>query len=382
VERAGGDGPDGASPYCQVVVDGDWMRVEAVSNEILEAQHLLDEEQEEVLIGLGFGAPEEGRSPNFWVDIEQREADRAAWMMVRALHEVFGVAHPVYLEAEGLEPAAESIAPPALEAAGVDESVREPQGSDELRQWLFELVADVTGGAEIDDDGDVPFVTEKTVFYITVSQGAARILIHATLLTDVVDEERALVEVNLLNRAEFGVTFVLVDGSVSVRRELPMGAFVPADARMEIHRLQTDADRWITELQDRCGGRTLVESETRPPRDRRTVPAEPDDERFAKALKVLRELESEERGSVDVATFGRIFHSDRDLLLQASATTTSSAVAFEPRCAAWFGPRRSRSGTRSSRCSPRTRPAHDPPRPREAAVRLPRRGRRYATWAV
>ena len=101
-----------------------------------------------------------------------------------------------------------------------------------------------------------------------------------------------------------------------------MTVFVPDDARMELVRFRTDADRWVTELVARVGGRSLVEDgPARPPSDRQRVPqpAPPSDERLDQAVRVLRELEGEERGSVDVATLARIFHGDRDLLLEASA---------------------------------------------------------------
>jgi hypothetical protein len=329
----------GATPYCQVLLDDGWLRVEAVSNEFLDAQHLLDGAQEQALIGLGFGEPADEQSPNFWIDLEQRESDRAAWLMVRAMREVYGVVHPIYLDADGLEPEPQAqdpgvsrLAPLAPQPPG--DEPRVPEGVEELKEWLLALVSDQVGvETELDVDGDIPFFTDKAVFYVTVSTRAPRILIHSTLLMDVVDEERALVEVNLLNRAEFGLTFVLHDGQVAVRRELPMGAFVPSDFRMEVHRLTTDADRWITELQDRCGGRPVSEAEVSQPRDRRrrTAAEEPTDERFEQAMKVLRELESEERGSVDVATIVRIFHGDRYLLLQASRWALSSAARWGER---------------------------------------------------
>lgn len=324
----------GATPFCQVLLDDGWLRVEAVSNEFLDAQHLLAGAQEQALVGLGFSEPSEEQSPNFWVDVEQREADRAAWLMVRAMREVYGVVHPIYLEADGLEPESEVSRLASLAPQPPEDEPRIPEGVDELKEWLLVLVSDQMGvETELDADGDIPFFTDKTVFYVTVSTRAPRILIHSTLLMDVVDEERALVEVNLLNRAEFGVTFVLHDSQVSVRRELPMGAFLPGDFRAEVHRLTTDADRWITELQDRCGGRSVSESEVSQPRDRRrrTAAEEPADERFEQAMKVLRELESEERGSVDVATIVRIFHSDRDLLLKASRGALSSAARWGER---------------------------------------------------
>jgi hypothetical protein len=100
------------------LVDEGWLRVEAVSNAFLDAQHELTGEQEGALVDLGFGVPEEAQSPNFWVDLEQREADRAAWLIAQALREVYGVVHPGYLEADGLEPGVSRLSSLALQPPG------------------------------------------------------------------------------------------------------------------------------------------------------------------------------------------------------------------------------------------------------------------------
>ena len=47
------------------------------------------------LVRLAAGAGE----TNYLVDVEQRDTDRVAAMIVRALREVYGVLHPVYLDA-------------------------------------------------------------------------------------------------------------------------------------------------------------------------------------------------------------------------------------------------------------------------------------------
>ena len=323
----------GAAPYCQVMAEAGWLRVEAVSNEFLDAQHQLGADQAIALVGLGFSEPEEGESPNFWLDLEQREADRAAWLVVHALRQVYGVLHPIYLEAEGLEPS------PAVEEAVLveepDDSPRFPESSDELLADLQGVLRDLLGSEPVvDEDGDLVVPTEKTVFFVTVGARMPRILVHATLVTDVVDEGRALVEVNLLNKAEFGLTFVLSDGAVTVRRELPMTVLVPADVRLELGRLTSEADRWVSDLLTRVGGRAVVDDRAAvQPTDRRPTvrPEEPDDDRFRNSLRVLRELEGEERGSVDPATMARIFHGDRDLLLAAARWSVGRAAQWGER---------------------------------------------------
>ena len=74
------------------VAGGDGVvRIEAVSNVYLAAGCELDDAQERALEGIGFRRPEAGDwsegETNFWLDVEQREADRAAVMVVRALRE-------------------------------------------------------------------------------------------------------------------------------------------------------------------------------------------------------------------------------------------------------------------------------------------------------
>ena len=111
------DGAVGAAPYCQVMpYGGDRLRVEAVSNAYLDERHRLDEEQEQRLCTAGFARPDED-SLNFWLDVEQREADRVAHVVVEALRWVYGVVHPVYLDAEGLEPRADGDVVQAREEA-------------------------------------------------------------------------------------------------------------------------------------------------------------------------------------------------------------------------------------------------------------------------
>jgi len=334
------EGLEGATPYCQVVAGPGILHVEAVSDAYLAPEHSLDAQQEDSLLELGFVHPqhEHGWSANFAVRVEQREADRAAWMMVEAMRRVYGVIHPVYLEVDGEgHPSADAVSRLASLAPQPPDgrAAQFPESPEEVTAALVEVVSGMIGKeAELDEDGDLPIQTDRTVLFVTVSQRAPRVLVFSTLVTDVVDEQRALVEVNLLNKAEFGLTFVVAEGRITVRRELPVTAFVPSDIRLELTRLCNDADGWVTELIARVGGRAWLEDgEVRQPQDRRpgTPDALPADGRYEAALRVLRELESEERGSVDPVTIARIFHGDRDLLLHATRWALSRSVRWGER---------------------------------------------------
>lgn len=321
----------GTAPYCQALAGAGWMRVEAASNVYLADAYLLDERQHEALVAIGFDAPsyvdpQDGaiESSNYWVDLEQREADRAAVMMVRALREVFAVMHPAYLSADGLldesvvdedQPRVIPPKPRDGEAAQPDEAVH-PTGPDAVRAAVDLAVRGLQDERpQWDDDGDLPLDTARGVVWVTVGAHLPRILLHAPLVGDVVDETRALVEVNLLNRREFGLSFSLSDGQISVYRELDATVVVPAQLRLEIERLTTQVDRWASDLVTRVGGRCMDEQSTRQPAD--TTGRRPPTGRFATAYGVMVELERGQRGSVGPATMARIFDNDTGLLLKA-----------------------------------------------------------------
>lgn len=247
----------GAAPYCQVAGGNGMVRVEAVSNVYLADECLLDDEQEAALGDMGFQQPnalswEDGET-NFWLDLEPREADRAAVVVVRAMREVYGVLHPVYLDAGGLEPTgAVRPLPPKPERAerDLDEAVQ-PSTVDEVRGIIDLAVADLYDEApEWDDDGDLPLPTEERLVWVTVHKDAPRVLLSCLLVDDVADEQVALGEVNRLNRTEFGLTFFLTEQRISVTRELGLGVAVPTAVRGEVNRLLSQVDGWARDLGD------------------------------------------------------------------------------------------------------------------------------------
>lgn len=313
----------GAAPYCQVMAGVGWLRVEAVSNVYLAEEHLLDEAQQAALVALGFAAPStddrqdtSAQSSNFWVDLEQREADRAAVMMVRALREVYAVLHPSYLEGEATDASLDEVPPRSIPPKPRPDDPVVPDGPDELRRAVDLAVRGLMPDKpEWDDDGDLVLHTPHGLVWVSVSATSARILIHAPLVDEVVDESRALVEVNLLNQREFGLTFALQDGRIRVTRDLDVAVLIPAHLRIEIERVVTQADGWASDLVTRVGGQCMDDQTTRQPASARAD--RPPGGRFTTAYAVMVELERAQRGSVGPATMARIFENDTGLLLKA-----------------------------------------------------------------
>ena len=305
----------GAAPCCRVAGGDAMVRVEAVSNVHLAAGYELDEEQERALEGLGFRRPEgeswsEGET-SFWLDLELREADRAAVMVVRALREVYGVLHPVYLDADGLEPegAVRPLPPKPHRAEPDPGEVVRPSSVEEVRAVIDLAVADTFDEApEWDDDGDLPLPTEDQLVWVSVNKNAPRVLLSCLLVDDVADRQAALVEVNRLNRSEFGLTFFLTDQRISVTRELGLEVAEPAAVRIEVLRMLSQVDGWARDLAER------VRTSPEPARERAGS-------RFETAYAVMAELERDDRGSVGPAAMVRIYGNDTGLLLKAIRIT-------------------------------------------------------------
>ncbi|GAB3038688.1 hypothetical protein GCM10011376_33930 [Nocardioides flavus (ex Wang et al. 2016)] len=265
-----------------------------------------------------------GAETGLSVELGAREVDRAAVMVVEALRETYGVVHPAFLDVDGLEtdgtrsdgtrsdgavrPLPSAPPAPQGEKRDLDRPVA-PSSVEDVRAVIDLAVADLYDEApEWDEDGDLPLPTDDRLVWVTVHKDAPRVLLSCLLVDDVADEQAALVEVNRLNRTEFGLTFSLTEQRISVTRELGLGAAVPAAVRGEVNRLLSQVDGWARDLGERL--RTAPE----PPPERQGS-------RFETAYAVMAELERDERGSVGPATMVRIFGNDTGLLLKAIRIT-------------------------------------------------------------
>lgn len=272
------DPADAAAPWCEVTLTGGVLWVQVFTNGEFD----------------------------LCVQLEPREVDRAAVMVVEALRETHGVLHPILLDAGGLEPRAVVAEPePAPDA---DRVVR-PSSPDEVRALIDLAVADVHDEAPAwDGDGDLSLATEDCLVWVLVHKEAPRVLLSCLLVDDVTNEAAALEEVNRLNRTEFGLTFALTEQRITVTRELGLGVAVPGAVQGEIQRLLSQVDGWAREL------RPLVCTAPRHDGERKGG-------RFDTAYAVMAELERERRGSVGPAAMVRIYGNDTGLLLKAIRIT-------------------------------------------------------------
>lgn len=261
---------EGATPYAQFAgfAEGTMLRGEVSSNAYLVAEHRLDAGGEAALVGIGFQEPtvaageQEGRgSANFFADVPVGEADRLAVMTVQALRDVFGVAHPAFLAAAGLEEDPEVPPPPSEPALELDEPASVmPDSAEHLRELVDRALTPLFGASpEHDDDGDIPVPWGSSLVYVRVDDDAPVVELFSCVADGVTDLQRAAFEVNVLNRDARFVKFTLVADRVMARIHLPAWPFVPEHLRSMLTGMSAKLDDIDEDLVARVGGTRAIE---------------------------------------------------------------------------------------------------------------------------
>jgi hypothetical protein len=248
----------------------------------------LDPEAESAIAALGFHRPTaaageaEGEgSANFFVDVPVLEADRLAVMAVRALRDVFGVAHPAFLSASGLEVDPDVPSVPSEPAIELDEPASVmPESAEHLRE-LVDLALTPLFGAEPehDEDGDIPVPWGSSLVYVRVDEDAPVVELFSCVADGVTDLQRAAFEVNVLNRDARFIKFTLVADRVMARIHLPAWPFVPEHLRSMLTGMSAKIDDIDEDLVARVGGSRAIEEVAPDDLDRsEDEDADPDEE--------------------------------------------------------------------------------------------------------
>src|SRR4051812_4330023 len=164
----------GAAPYVQFCGWGaGHLRCEVASNNYLAPAHRLAAEAEEDLVALGFETPTwsseddaDSGPANYWIDVETDEADRVAVMVVRALRDVYGAAHPAFLTGHPFDDAGSHAAPGAVPEVTAAYPL---DGPDHLRRLVDDALTPFFGHEPVhDDDGDIPMDCGPVMTYVRV----------------------------------------------------------------------------------------------------------------------------------------------------------------------------------------------------------------------
>jgi hypothetical protein len=347
VEAMVGEKNAGAAPYVQFCAWGEGMlRGEVASNHVLMEARELDDAGERALEEIGYGAPTygpddeaDGGSLNFHVDLPQDEADRLAVMSVRALRDVFGVAHPALLTGDLAGGPTAPEEPAAAERT--DEPIAAyPDGGHEALTALVDRALTPYFGHEPrhDDDGDIPVDLGGTVLFVRVHESVPVVELFACLATDVQDLERAAFEVNVLNRDVRFVKFRLVGDSILADLQLPAWPFAPEHLRAMLAVMTDSIQQVEADLLERVGGNRVLD-EGAPavddePESEDEASADGSDERrpWRSAERVLMQLNAQSPGSVTPEMAASICGHDVELILDLIGNEESQKAAWRQSC--------------------------------------------------
>ncbi|WP_323791843.1 T3SS (YopN, CesT) and YbjN peptide-binding chaperone 1 [Nocardioides sp.] len=200
---------------------------------------------------------------------DQRFADQAADVVVRTLREVFGVLHPSFLDAEGLELDAQSPAEPSepSETVAVVESPEEPVDLEgvpasptHLRQMVEAVMTDLFPDIEPDGDGDLPVVSGGSVLFVRVLESRPCIELYAEIVLSPERLDRLAQELVLLNEAHPLWKFALRDAHVVMTHEMMALPFTALGLRALVMRFSEEVDQVARDLVARVGGHLFAES--------------------------------------------------------------------------------------------------------------------------
>ena len=213
----------------------------------------------------------------------QEESETMAELAVRALRDVFGVQHPVFLApdqlAEVLQPDAadlrssskseDSFVGRVLEPTGTprrgssveidpeDLTSTLPDGPGHLNQMVDAELTDMYGHPPFrDNEGDVAIRVGSTMIFLRTSRDGKEVTVFAAVVHDVSGRSRATEVINDLNVESRWVKFQLVRDRVFASMSVLAQPFVPAHLHQAVRVVSDVADGIDEELAAKLDGRT------------------------------------------------------------------------------------------------------------------------------
>ena len=213
----------------------------------------------------------------------QEESETLAELAVRALRDVFGVQHPVFLApdqlAEVLQPDAADLRSssksedsfvgrvleptrPQRRGSSVEIDPEDltstlPDGPGHLNQMVDAELTDMYGHPPFrDNEGDVAIRVGSTMIFLRTSSDGKEVTVFAAVVHDVSGRSRATEVLNDLNVESRWVKFQLVRDRVFASMSVLAQPFVPAHLHQAVRVVSDVADGIDEELAAKLDGRT------------------------------------------------------------------------------------------------------------------------------
>lgn len=257
----------GTSPYAQFAGfgEGHMMRTELGGNAYLTPTSQLGDEWCDTLRVMGWLGNDD-EEPNWYIERPVGDAKLVSAMVVGALREAFGVAHPLLLTyrawgqaavgASELGLSATAEVPVELPEASVGPMVLAPDDRDELVEMLLmTLHAKFDERPPVDDDGDVVLTHLDQPVWVRARPDQPAVEIFARVAHAIHSRRATAVELAILNRDNPWVKWTLQDRAVWQHIVIPGLPFAPdhLDAMLDVFLATLTATR--DDLALRIGGR-------------------------------------------------------------------------------------------------------------------------------
>ncbi|MDR1512564.1 MAG: YbjN domain-containing protein [Propionibacteriaceae bacterium] len=269
------DGDQDVTGYIKFVAPSrDRLLALVPDNPRLPDDHHLTAGQTDELIGAGWRppSPETGdeASTHYWVEGSQGRSEELAQLAVRALRQVFGVHHPVFLASDVLAeilhagPVEDDLGAVVSPVAGLDplEAPDEfaavlPTNAAHLGVLVQRLLR---GMPEItpmrDAEGDLAIRVGSAMVFVRVPADGLEVLVFAPVVHDIDGRSRAAEVLNDINAHARWVRFSLLRDRVFVAMSILARPFVPAHLRQAIAEVCKVADGVDDLLAQSLHGRT------------------------------------------------------------------------------------------------------------------------------
>jgi hypothetical protein len=245
------------------------VRGEAAGNAALGKDYQLGPDQLATLERLGWQPPSvagDRPSSHFWVECDQDEAERVSELAVRALRDVYGVQHPIFLAPDQLAevlqpgPAPVETSTGTLVPAGPGLAVTVPRNRPHLLELVDAELVRMFGYPPIHDtEGDVAIRVGSTMLFLRTAPDAQEVVVFAAVVHDVAGRSRAMEVLNDLNVEARWVKFQLIRDRVFATVSVLARPFVPAHLHHAVKILAETADGIDNDLAVKLGGRTTFD---------------------------------------------------------------------------------------------------------------------------
>lgn len=313
-------------PYVQYLVwEGNMVRCEVPSNDLLHPDRALSDSDQTYLTELGWARPthspevdDDKGSPSFFVDKSQSWSDQLAAMTVAAFRDVWGVTHPAFLESvesgnedvpafEVIAPA-DSLVPPMSPTTPVT-----PHDVAHLKALVSQALVSLLGVApQQDHDGDIPVRVGNTIMFVGQLAETLDVQLFAPLVNNISDRTRACELVADLNRKWLRIKFVLVDDRLSGFVEVPGNPFVPKHLTDLCHTFSQFLKTVDQGFAAKFGGDLFFDRSSTSPSTEIDLTAD----ELPAELKTLLHLDPRGDGTLDTAVVAEVCGHDRSRILQ------------------------------------------------------------------